>query len=331
MAGKFLSLEDAARQLGVSVDEVNRLVDRKKLFPMRDGATIKFKADDVERVGRSLGEESSMSGDLSLDLEMPDVAPALSAAGSLSGLDTDDIVVGDAIEAGESIFSVDASDLNAASQTLVRGDEALGGSAIAVGPASGLSMPSLGGASAADVVLGDSLVGEGPESEDLALESVVGGSSQLLSSSPSLDSGSAASTPKSLVAPALSDASGTLAIDLSDIAGGPAGGAICAERSGNKAKNGKRAARKRSLMKMRIWWAFWMGRTCSYWGKPKIRSSRNPPRRRAAWPRGRRRLYRTYVARAERMGCCLRGLGLGAAGDCHPQRRHRRREGRTPF
>ena len=29
-------------------------------------------------------------------------------------------------------------------------------------------------------------------------------------------------------------------------------------------------------MKMRIWWAFWMGRTCSYWGKPKIRSSRNP-------------------------------------------------------
>jgi excisionase family DNA binding protein len=220
MAGKFLSLEDAARQLGVSVDEVNRLVDRKKLFPMRDGATIKFKADDVERVGRSLGEESSMSGDLSLDLEMPDVAPALSAAGSLSGLDTDDIVV------GESIFSVDASDLNAASQTLVRGDEALGSSAIAVGPASGLSMPSLGGASAADVVFGDSLVGEGPESEDLALESVVGGSSQLLSSSPSLATGSAASTPKSLVAPALSDASGTLAIDLSDVAGGPAGGSL---------------------------------------------------------------------------------------------------------
>jgi excisionase family DNA binding protein len=226
MAGKFLSLEDAARQLGVSIDEVNRLVDRKKLFPMRDGATIKFKADDVERVGRSLGEESSLSGDLSLDLEMPDVAPALSAAGSLSGLDTDDIVVGDAIEAGESIFSVDAPDANAASQTLVRGDEALGSSAIAIGPASGLSMPSLGGASAADVVFGDSLVGEGPESEDLALESLVGGSSQLLSSSPSLATGSAASTPQSLVAPALSDASGTLAIDLSDVAGGPAGGSL---------------------------------------------------------------------------------------------------------
>jgi len=50
MAGKFLSLEEAARLLGVSTDEVNRLVDRKKLFPMRDGATVKFKSDDVERL-----------------------------------------------------------------------------------------------------------------------------------------------------------------------------------------------------------------------------------------------------------------------------------------
>ena len=209
MAGKFLSLEEVARQLGVSVDEVNRLVDRKKLFPMRDGATIKFKADDVERVGRSLGEESSVSGDLSLDLELPDVAPALSAAGSLSGLDTEEIVLGDAIDAGESIFSTDAPQANASSQTLVRGDAALGGSVIGGSQPSGLSMPSLGGASAADVVFGDSLVGEGPESEDLALESVIGASSKLQVSSP-----------------ALSDASGTLAIDLSDIAGGAAGGSL---------------------------------------------------------------------------------------------------------
>ena len=72
----------------------------------------------------------------------------------------------------------------------------------------------------------DLLVGEGPESEDLALESVVGASSQLLSSSPSLATGSAASAPKSVAAPALSDPSGTLAIDLSDIAGAPAGGSL---------------------------------------------------------------------------------------------------------
>lgn len=36
MAGKFLTLEEAARHLGVTIEEINRLVDRKQLFPMRD-------------------------------------------------------------------------------------------------------------------------------------------------------------------------------------------------------------------------------------------------------------------------------------------------------
>ena len=53
MAGKFMSPEEAARLLGISVDEVNRLVDRKQLFPMRDGATNKFKTDDVEPSARN--------------------------------------------------------------------------------------------------------------------------------------------------------------------------------------------------------------------------------------------------------------------------------------
>ena len=72
MAGKFMSPEEAARLLGVSVDEVNRLVDRKKLFPMRDGATIKFKTDDVERLVRTLGEESA-SGSGGLELDLPEL------------------------------------------------------------------------------------------------------------------------------------------------------------------------------------------------------------------------------------------------------------------
>ena len=80
MAGKFLSLEDAARHLGISTDEVNRLVDRKKLFPMRDGTTLKFKLDEVERLAATLGEESSYSGELSLDLDAPAAAPPASAS-----------------------------------------------------------------------------------------------------------------------------------------------------------------------------------------------------------------------------------------------------------
>ena len=110
MAGRFLSLEEAARQLGVSVDEVNRLVDRKKLFPMRDGASVKFKADDIDRVARDLGEDNSQSGDLDLDLDLP-AAPAAA----------EEISLGDPLDGTDSIFA-DAPEAKGASQTIVRGE-----------------------------------------------------------------------------------------------------------------------------------------------------------------------------------------------------------------
>ncbi len=161
MAGRFLSLEEAARQLGVSVDEVHRLVDRKKLFPMRDGATVKFKADDIDRVARDLGDDNSQSDDLALDLDLD--LPASGAA--------EEISLGDPLDGTESIFSTDLPESKGASQTIVRGDA---GQAAA----SGLS---LGGA---DVVVGNT--GGGVlDGDDLALESIIG------ASSPSLARGSA--------------------------------------------------------------------------------------------------------------------------------------------
>jgi len=119
MAGKFLSLEEAARRLGVSVDEINRLVDRKELFPMRDGATIKFKVDDIERAAANLGVGAGGGDDdLSLELELssPGLGGPLSGGGSGSGL-----ALGDAGD-DESIFTAggDAGDA-AGSQTVVRG------------------------------------------------------------------------------------------------------------------------------------------------------------------------------------------------------------------
>lgn len=157
MAGRFLSLEEAARQLGVSVDEVNRLVDRKKLFPMRDGAAVKFKADDIDRVARDLGDDNSQSADMALDLDLD--LPAGGAA--------EEISLGDPLDGTESIFAADLPEAKGASQTIVRGDAGQ----VA---ASGLSLPSLGGTSGG-VLDGD----------DLALESIIG------ASSPSLARGSA--------------------------------------------------------------------------------------------------------------------------------------------
>lgn len=161
MAGRFLSLEEAARQLGVSVDEVNRLVDRKKLFPMRDGATVKFKADDIDRVARDLGDDNSQSGDLALDLDLD--LPAGGAA--------EEISLGDPLDGTESIFSADLPEANGASQTIVRGDAGqVATSGLALGGADSGSGDTSGG-----VLDGD----------DLSLESIIG------ASSPSLARGSA--------------------------------------------------------------------------------------------------------------------------------------------
>lgn len=57
MAGRYLSLEEAAERLNLAVDEVQRLVDRKKLYPIRDGVTLKFKAEDVEAFSAVLAAE----------------------------------------------------------------------------------------------------------------------------------------------------------------------------------------------------------------------------------------------------------------------------------
>jgi excisionase family DNA binding protein len=190
MAGRFLSLEEAARQLGVSVDEVNRLVDRKKLFPMRDGASVKFKADDIDRVARDLGDDNSQSGDLDLDLDLPTNGAAAE----------EEISLGDPLDGTDSIFSADAPEAKGASQTIVRGEA---GQAAA----SGLSMPSLGGE---DVVFGDKAGGGVLDGDDLALESIIG------ASSPSLARGTAPSGGGSA-------AGSSLTLDLGDLGKGSGG------------------------------------------------------------------------------------------------------------
>jgi hypothetical protein len=120
MAGKFLSLEETARRLGVTVEEVNRLIDRKELFPMRGGGTIKFKLEEIERVANDRGSAgSNANDDLSLDLDMS--APGLSGGPSTSGGAASLIIAGGDDE-DDSIFSDDADEPDrAVSQTMLGG------------------------------------------------------------------------------------------------------------------------------------------------------------------------------------------------------------------
>ena len=205
MAGKFLSLEEAARHLGVTIDEINRFVDRKKLFPMRDGANVKFKLDDIERVAADLADEAPGDGSgLALDLDLS--SPSL-GAGSAVGSGLDDLVLGDPADVTESIFGDDAG--SAPSRTIMqpKGDDiALGGE---------------------DFVIGDA--GSGLASSDLEIDSIIE------ASSPSLAKGGAA--------PSGADSnvvggSGTLSIDLGSGSIGGLSGPAAAALSGAIGESG---------------------------------------------------------------------------------------------
>ena len=205
MAGKFLSLEEAARHLGVTIDEINRLVDRKKLFPMRDGANVKFKLDDIERVAADLADEAPGDGSgLALDLDLS--SPSL-GAGSAVGSGLDDLVLGDPADVTESIFGDDAG--SAPSRTIMqpKGDDiAIGGE---------------------DFVIGDA--GSGLASSDLEIDSIIE------ASSPSLAKGGAA--------PSGADSnvvggSGTLSIDLGSGSIGGLSGPAAAALSGAIGESG---------------------------------------------------------------------------------------------
>ena len=248
MAGKFLSLEETARQLGVSVDAVNILVDRKKLFSIRDGATHKFKPEEVDRWA-SATADNSQADNLSLDVDgMSDVAMPVAdstpshssptATPTLSGIDAEDILLediasADALDIDESIFSTDASDIRSASQTIVRSDAPADVIASGSSNPSGLSMPSMGSVAGgtsdmAEVIFAESGIGDAPESEDFILESISGASS--------ID---AASPATKRPAPAPSRIDNTLAIDLTGGGGSQRSGVTGGSDAGVSGLSGK--------------------------------------------------------------------------------------------
>ncbi|MCC7475870.1 MAG: helix-turn-helix domain-containing protein [Pirellulales bacterium] len=95
MAQKFTSLDEAADQLGISKDHLNQLREAGKVRAYRDGASWKFRSEDVEKLQAeglpeldAGGSDISLGGsDLSLGAEKTE-PPAKSDAG-LSGLDID--------------------------------------------------------------------------------------------------------------------------------------------------------------------------------------------------------------------------------------------------
>jgi excisionase family DNA binding protein len=133
MAGKFLLLEEAALRLGISADEIHRLVEKKRLFPLRDGTTLKFKIDELDRLAaEGVNQDEPVTDTLELDLDDAAPEPAggpIDVADSvgLSDVGLDDGALGDAIQPGESIFAKDQAGQDELAQTMLGTADAIGG------------------------------------------------------------------------------------------------------------------------------------------------------------------------------------------------------------
>ncbi len=93
MAQSYFSVDKAAEILGVSPEEVNQLREGRQLYGYRDGASWKFKAEDVEKLAKDraegkMGDADEDDGDILLsEFALGQSAP--SATGSVLGMPRD--------------------------------------------------------------------------------------------------------------------------------------------------------------------------------------------------------------------------------------------------
>ena len=80
MAGGFLNIAEAAAHLNISEDAIKKLVDQRKLFPLRDTSGLKFKPDELNRYLEDQNDVSETQDD-SLETIGSDI--------SLDGLELD--------------------------------------------------------------------------------------------------------------------------------------------------------------------------------------------------------------------------------------------------
>ncbi|NDH93824.1 MAG: DNA-binding protein, partial [Planctomycetia bacterium] len=92
MAGKFLSIEEAAAYLGKSPEEVRQLVERRQLSALRDTAGPKFRIEELDRYREEAAEEAAAhnsEGPDGVHAEISGTAGSADAAKEESGLSLD--------------------------------------------------------------------------------------------------------------------------------------------------------------------------------------------------------------------------------------------------
>jgi excisionase family DNA binding protein len=90
MAQRFVSLEDAAKELGVSKDRLSELREDGKVRAYRDGASWKFRAEDIEKLAaEGIPGGDPGASDLSLDLNIDEPSTPEAASDLKLDLDTE--------------------------------------------------------------------------------------------------------------------------------------------------------------------------------------------------------------------------------------------------
>ena len=106
MSAQFITLEEAAKKLGVNTDELVEMRSRGDIFGYRDGGSWKFKPEEIERVaaemlGGALDEDPAGSSILVSEQEL---GPTGSKHGSTIGSDIN--IAGDSSEADSDVALV---------------------------------------------------------------------------------------------------------------------------------------------------------------------------------------------------------------------------------
>ncbi len=158
MAQKLTSLEEAANQLGISKDRLNELREAGKVRAYKDGASWKFRGEDIEKfAAEGIPQLDPQPSGLSLDLDDDDNLPAEHAPAA-SGSD-----LGLADEEPAAAPSTPPSDLN------------LDDEEMAAGPASDLSLDDVDEPTVAGLDEGSdhALALDQDDSIDLATDSIL--------------------------------------------------------------------------------------------------------------------------------------------------------------
>ena len=128
MAGKFLLLEEAALRLGISADEIHRLVEKKVLFPLRDGTTLKFKIDELDRLAaEGLDRDEPATDTIELDLDDVQSGPVEGSIEVADSVGLSDVGLGNAIPQGESVIAKDQAGHDDLAQTMLGTADAVSG------------------------------------------------------------------------------------------------------------------------------------------------------------------------------------------------------------